>query len=198
MSHPVNWFLRGNALLKATDFSSAQLVWKGWVHFTLLDASSINYQYNYLCLIKMLCYDSRGLAFGNVPLSRRYYRGILQRKINVSLYWLSLYLCTNRLKVRLLKGAQWRARGKQRVCLFRGGQMAYPTSVRLVWEHTIIREGSFFSRTCSFWQQTFSCDQWAWKKKKKKEKAFQYDRFQPYFIFAAAFLSGVKKKRLRW
>lgn len=35
---------------------------KGSVHSTHLDSSSINYQYNYLCLIKMLCRQGLGIS----------------------------------------------------------------------------------------------------------------------------------------
>lgn len=118
----------------------AELAWKGEVHFTLLDASSINYQYNYLCLIKMLCCAGRRLGFCTAFLTGKHHCGVSPSKINVSLHCLILCLYTNQVKVLL---------SKQRICLYKREQLAHPTSIRglFVWDYTIIREGP----RCLFW-----------------------------------------------
>lgn len=132
--------LCGNNLLTATDFSSAklaELAEKGCVHFTLLDASSINYQYNYLCLIKMLCYRGRGLAFCIVSLVRKY-------DWNFTKEDKCQFVLPDPLFVH--QSGKSTTQDEQRIYLYGGEQLAYLTSIRdlFVWRHTIIREGSFF------------------------------------------------------
>lgn len=111
-----------------------------------------------------------------------------QGKINVSVYCLIIRLCVNQVIVLLLKVLSKELR-VNKGCVGAGQSSCHGLSnlykTLSVRAHTIIREGFFFFLLSL---PALSDSQLSHvTNRHEKVKAFKYDRFQTYFIFAAVF-----------